>query len=131
MQAISTIRVLVVDDDRGIRRLVREVLKAERDIVIVAEGASGQDALVLVREHAPDIVLMDVDMPVMNGIDATRLILAEAPGVKVLIFSAGRDLQNIDEIFAAGASGFVAKFATLQLPMAIRRVVEGRMFFTP
>jgi DNA-binding NarL/FixJ family response regulator len=116
-------RTLIVDDDASFRRRVEEILACEPDIEVVGEAADGQEAILKARELRPDLVLMDVRMPVMNGVHATRQLKGEMPGLKVIILSVF-DLQEYREAaMASGASGYVIKkFLLGELLPAIRGV---------
>lgn len=122
------IHVLVTDDDRGVRRLVREVLKNDGDIVIVGEAENGHEAVVLTQARCPDVVVMDIDMPFLNGLQATAKILASGSPAKVLMFSANTGPSVVESAFSNGAAGFVAKHEPSQLGRAIRAVNQGHLF---
>ena len=101
-------RLLLVDDEQQIRRMLRRVLE-RRGFHVVAEAQNGQEAVTAAHEHQPDLIVMDLNMPVMNGIEATRAIKQAHPGIHVLFFSAYADesLQKAAE--EAGAAGWVLK----------------------
>jgi DNA-binding NarL/FixJ family response regulator len=114
-------RTLVVDDDARFRRSVREVLASEPDIEVVGEAASGPEAILKARELKPDLVLMDVRMPGMNGVSATRQIKGEMPGVKIIILTIFDLPEYREAAMAGGASGYVVKKSLLkELLPAIR-----------
>ena len=119
-------RVLLVDDHTILRQALRLVLEMEPDITIVGEAANGTDAVALAHHLQPDIVLMDIGMPIMNGIEATRAIRAEAPGVCVI----GLSMFSLDEqgaaIMAAGAVEFVTKSAPSAELIAVLRACAAR-----
>jgi DNA-binding NarL/FixJ family response regulator len=123
---MQVIRVLVVDDNAGLRRRLEEFLSAEPDIEVVGEAADGEQAILKARELQPDVVLMDVRMPGINGLDATRELKNEMPEVKVIMLSRF-DLEEYREAARErGASGYVAKSDLVEeLLPAIRRVVGG------
>jgi DNA-binding NarL/FixJ family response regulator len=116
-------RTLIVDDDASFRRRVKEILACEPDIEVVGEAADGQEAILKARELRPDLVLMDVRMPGMSGVHATRQLKGEMPGLKVIILAVF-DLQEYREAaMASGASGYVIKkFLLKELLPAIRGV---------
>ena len=125
------INVLVTDDDRGVRRLVRELLKNDSDIVIVGEASNGQEAVTLARERHPDVVVMDIDMPLLNGLQATAKLREAGSASKVVMFSANTGQTIVESAFSNGAVGFVAKREPSQLGRAIRAVNQGHLFLGP
>jgi DNA-binding NarL/FixJ family response regulator len=130
MAAASSIKVIVADDDRSIRALVRLEFRAHEDIIIVAEAENGQDTVALALEHQPDVIVMDYEMPVLNGIEATAKIKQALPAIKVVLFTSNNTQDAIDAAFAAGAMGFLDKQASGELPTAVRMLVQGRSFFS-
>jgi DNA-binding NarL/FixJ family response regulator len=126
------IRVLLCDDQSVIRTRVREALADTPDIQVVGEAAGGVAAVQLALELTPNLVLMDVVMPGLSGIEATRQIRAAAPDIRVLAFSAGAEQQTVDEMFAAGALGFIVKDGdSEELVRAIRSVAAGMYYLSP
>ncbi len=106
---VDTIRTLIVDDDRRFRELVKVFLAKEPSIRVIGEAVNGKEAILKTRDLKPDVVLMDVRMPVMNGLDATRRIRDEMPGVNIIILTVF-DLDAYKEIGRAnGSGGFVLK----------------------
>jgi DNA-binding NarL/FixJ family response regulator len=128
------IRVLLVDDQPLIRTGIRALLDAEDDIVVVAEGATGRDGVALAREHLPDIVLMDVQMPEMDGIEATRRIADDdrlADVHVVVLTNYGLD-EYVFNSLRAGASGFVVKDTEpADLLQALRVTMRGDALLSP
>ena len=125
-------RVLLVEDHTLVRSGIRSLLEAEREIEVVGEAGDGREALELVRTLKPHVVLMDVAMGDLNGIDATRLIAAEHPEVRVLILSMHSDEQYIFEALKAGARGYVLKSAAVkELMTGIRAVAAGKNYVSP
>jgi DNA-binding NarL/FixJ family response regulator len=108
---MEPIRVLVVDNDAWARWAFRNMLEPEPDIEVVGEAEEGAQALRLVRDLAPDVVVMDVEMPGMDGIEATRRITAGGPNVKVIVATGFQNDEYLFEALAAGASGFLMKEA--------------------
>jgi DNA-binding NarL/FixJ family response regulator len=126
MTVTEAIRVLLVDDQKLIRLGFRLVLEAEPDLAVVGEAGDGQEALQLVREAAPDVVLMDVRMPQMDGIEATRRIVAEHPAVRIVVLTTFDLDEYAFAALRAGASGFLLKDAHPQeLTAAIRAAHAG------
>ena len=118
-------RTLIVDDDGSFRRRVKGLLASERDIEVIGEAADGQEAILKARELEPDLVLMDVRMPGMNGVNATRQLKNEMPELKVLILTIF-DLQEYREAaMASGASGYVIKKSLIEELMPAIRDVLG------
>ncbi len=122
---MQVIRTLIVDDNAGFRRRVKEFLASEPDIEVIGEAADGREAILKARELQPDLVLMDVRMPGINGLEATRQLKDEMPKLKVIILTI-YDLQEYREAaLASGASGYVVKKNLVQeLLPAIRRVAQ-------
>lgn len=127
-----TIRVLLAEDHKLVRECLRAALETEGDIEVVAEADNGRMAVKLAADKQPNIVVMDVVMPDMNGIEATRQILAEAPGVKVLALSMHSDKRFVAGMLSAGASGYVLKDCAFEeLAQAIRMVAANKTYLSP
>src|SRR5918997_7100077 len=119
-------RVLLADDHDVVRQGLRLVLGSQPDIEVVGEAPNGREALEEARRLRPDLVLMDVTMPVMDGLEATRRIKAEMPGVCVLMFTSHEEPEYLLEAIEAGAAGYVLKGAPVsRLIGAIRRALGG------
>jgi len=128
-KAISRIKVLIVDDHAVLREGIRALLNLKRDIEVVGEAVDGQDAIEKVRRLLPDVVLMDIVMPVMNGLDATKHICKECPQTKVLILTQYDEQENMFVAKQVGAYGFIAKkVVSSDLIAGIRAVSAGRYF---
>ncbi len=126
------IRVLLVDDHTLVRQGFRRILEAEPDIEVVGEAPDGRAALEAVRSLHPAVVVMDVAMPNLNGIEATRRILAEDPHVRILALSMHKDAVYVREILRAGASGYLLKDAfDRDLVAAVRAVARGEGYLSP
>ncbi len=126
-----SVRVLIVDDHKIVREGLRSLLAKEPDIEVVGEAESAYQAIDLAEEMRPDLVLMDIVMPGLNGIEATRLVLAKAPTVKVIALSMYSERQYVIEMLRAGACGYLLKDCALeQLGEAIRTVAQGRTYIT-
>ena len=122
-------RLLLCDDQKLIRTRVREILKAVPSIEIIGEAADGKGAVALALQLKPDIVLMDVSMPELNGIEATRQILSRLPNTRVLAFSVESDAETIRRMFAAGARGYLIKTGEpVDLVLALQKVLAGEYF---
>ena len=122
-------RVLVVDDYAPWRRFVLEVLDQVPDLKIVAEASDGLDAVQTAQRFQPDLILLDIGLPVLNGIEAARRIRTCSPQSKILIFSAQRAPEIVQEALRAGAHGFVFKLhAKQELLPALNGILEGNRF---
>ncbi len=132
MRNTQPIRVVLADDHAVVRKGIREFLEETSDIRVVAEAANGAEAVALVAEHAPDVAVLDVQMPNLTGIEATRRIKAEFPAVRVLILTAYDDDPYIFALLQAGASGYVLKTADSgELVNAVRAVFRGESALDP
>jgi DNA-binding NarL/FixJ family response regulator len=127
-----TIRVLLADDHQIVREGLHALLGAEEDLQIVGEAREGRSAVQLVAQLKPDVVIMDIGMPGLNGMEATRQILEAAPGVKIVALSMHSDRRFIEGMFKAGAAGYLLKDAAFEeLARAVRTVVSGRPYLSP
>lgn len=125
-------KVLLVDDHKIIRDGLRAVLEGRPDIEVVGEAANGHEALVLVRTLRPEVVVMDVSMPGLNGIDATARLASEHPEIKVLGLSMASDRRYVLAMLSAGASGYLLKDAASdELIRAIQTVASGQTYLSP
>ena len=126
------IRVLIADDHAMLRQGTIALLEREADIVIAGEARDGQEAVQLAHSLGPDIVIMDVRMPVLSGIEATRQIQASLPDVRVLVLTAHDDDQYVFSLLEAGASGYLLKTAPINdLVRAIHQVMAGESPLDP
>jgi DNA-binding NarL/FixJ family response regulator len=126
------IRVVVVDDQPLLRTGFRMILEAEPDLEVVGEAADGREAVQMVDRHRPDVVLMDLRMPVLDGIEATRQILARHPEVRVVVLTTFDLDEYVYASLRAGASAFLLKDAKEErLVAAIRVAAEGGSLFAP
>jgi DNA-binding NarL/FixJ family response regulator len=132
MAHAQPIRVVLADDHAVVRKGIREFLEEEGDIAVVAEAADGDQAIVLVAEHQPDVAVLDVQMPGLSGIEATRRIKAEHLGVRVLVLTAYDDDPYVFALLQAGASGYILKTADSgALVRAVRAVHRGESALDP
>ena len=129
---MNPITVLLVDDHRLVREGLLAMLKSEADIQVVGEAKNGRQAVALAGTLCPAVIVMDIAMPLLNGLEATRQILQANPAARVLILSAHSDDAYIEHAMAMGAAGYMIK-QTVQhgLAGAIREVCKGRTFLSP
>lgn len=126
------IRVLVVDDHRLFREGLVTLLKDTEEIEVVGDAQNGKDAMIQVRELNPDVTLMDIEMPEMNGVEATRLISHKFPHIKILALTSYEDDEHIYQAMVSGASGYVVKRVNRdELIKIIKSTYEGEVFFSP
>jgi len=129
---MKKIAVLLVDDHAVVRQGLRALLEAEGDIAVVGEAENGRQAVALTKKSLPDVVVMDVAMPGMNGLEATRQIVRNVPSAKVLVLTSYGDDDYVTQLMGAGATGYLLKqTAAADLLKAIREVRKGKAFFSP
>jgi two-component system response regulator NreC len=126
------IRILLADDHKMVRQGFRLILSSQDDMEIVGETGNGREAVELAKALKPDVVVMDVTMPELNGIEATRRIQGISPHIRVLALSVHRDSVYVREIVRAGAEGYLLKeSADTDLLAAVRVVAEGNSYLSP
>ncbi|MFH1743523.1 MAG: response regulator transcription factor [bacterium] len=126
------VRILVADDHSIVREGIRRVLDSEPGMQVVAEAENGREAVSLVLEKSIDVVLMDISMPELNGIEAAREILHNAPEVKILILSMHSDRRFVDRALKAGVSGYLLKNnAVAEVVTAIKTVGRNKLYLSP
>jgi DNA-binding NarL/FixJ family response regulator len=129
---MAMIRILLADDHTVMRAGLRLLLERQPDMVVVAEAADGRRALELVETETPDVAVMDIAMPILNGIEATRQIAAKRPELPVVILSMHSDESYVMRALKAGAKAYLLKdSAEADLIRAVRAVREGKSFFSP
>lgn len=127
-----TVRIILADDHKIMRDGLRALLEKEPGVEVVAEAENGRTAVRLAREFKPDVMLMDVTMPDLNGIDATRQIIAESPGVKVVALSMHSDRRFVAGMLSAGVSGYLLKDCAFEeLTRSISAVVANERYLSP
>jgi DNA-binding NarL/FixJ family response regulator len=132
MNTLDPIRVLLVDDHALVRAGIRSLLEKLAGMEVIAEAGDGLEALRLVAEYHPQVVLMDIAMPDLNGLEATRRLAQDAPDVPVIILSIYSDEEHVYQALQAGASGYLLKDAAIEeLEMAIRAVAQGGTYLSP
>lgn len=130
--AADTIRVLIAEDHAIVREGVRMLLAAQADIQVIGEAASGREALVKAQELAPDVIVMDITMPDMDGMEATRRLKRELPDIDVVALTVHKSDEYFFQMLKAGASGYVLKGATSRdLVDAVRTAAAGEVFLHP
>lgn len=124
--------ILIADDHRVVREGLRNLLAQESDLEVVGEASDGLEVVEAARSLNPDVIIMDIAMPGLNGIEATRQIVARDPAVRVVALSMYADRRFVSQILRAGAMGYVLKEAAFEeLARAIRTVVGGKPFLSP
>jgi two-component system response regulator NreC len=129
---MGTLRILLADDHTVVRQGLRKVLEERSDWKVVAEAGDGREAVRQAEQHKPDVAILDVAMPLLNGIEATRQIVRRVPGVRVLVLSMHADEAYVTQILHAGAAGYLLKdSADVDLLQAVSAIAEGKSFFSP
>ncbi|MDH3629126.1 MAG: response regulator transcription factor [Acidobacteriota bacterium] len=127
-----SVSVLLVDDHGVVRKGLRYLLEKEPDIEVVGEAGDGLSALKMAAETSPDVIVMDLTMPGMNGIEATRRVIAERADARILCLSMYSESRFVVEMLEAGATGYLLKdCADQELVVAIRKVVDGQLYLSP
>jgi DNA-binding NarL/FixJ family response regulator len=129
---MKTIRIVLADDHTVVRKGLRLLLENQPDFTVVADAADGREAVALVEQHAPDVVVMDVAMPTLNGIEAARQISARMPQTAVVFLSMHADEGYVLKALKSGARAYLLKdSADHDLIAAVKAVCEGKAFFSP
>ena len=127
----NPIRVVLVDDHLQIHRIVQVILGATHDIKLVGQAANGQEGIALCEQYQPDIVLMDVVMPVLDGIKATKVLHESLPAIKILVLSSFQDHESVYAMLRNGAVGYLTKGSLAEdLAETIRATFQGKMVFS-
>jgi DNA-binding NarL/FixJ family response regulator len=125
-------QLLLVDDHPLLRQGLRQTLETQTDLVLVGEASGGQEALQRVKDLSPDLVIMDIHLPDLCGLEVSRRILRDLPNVKIIIFSADADRALVDEALQVGVCGYLLKAGVAtEIIRAIRLVMEGRLYLCP
>jgi DNA-binding NarL/FixJ family response regulator len=131
-QVVESLSVVVVDDHPIVRAGVRSVLDDIEEIAVVAEGSSGDDALRLVKQHRPDVLVLDVNLPDSNGIEVTRRLCEAGTKTAILILTVHDDRETVFGLLESGAAGYVLKDEALEmLPDAVRAAARGESWLNP
>lgn len=129
---LHLIRVLVADDDEFIREGLIQLLREDSAIEVIGTATDGEQAIALAKRLNPDVVIMDLSMPVLDGVGATRAILEGVPDTAVLVLSVYTDLERARDVIDAGAMGYVVKAgAQRYLLSAVHALADGNVFFSP
>jgi DNA-binding NarL/FixJ family response regulator len=127
-----TVKILLVDDHRIMREGLRALIKGEPDMEVIAEADNGHEAVKLARKLKPDLIVMDINMPELNGVEATRQILSESPDIKILAFSMFSSRKHVLGMLQAGVAGYMLKdCAYEELIKAIRTLMARQMYLSP
>ena len=125
-------RILLADDHKITRQGLRSLLEKQQDMEVVAEAENGREAVRLAGEMAPDVIIMDVTMPDLNGIEATKQILSLSPDIKIIALSMHSDSTFVTEMLKSGAAGYLLKDCAFEeLTRAIRTVIDDKTYLSP
>jgi DNA-binding NarL/FixJ family response regulator len=129
---VKTIRVLLADDHTLVRAGIRSLLETIENLEVIAESGDGREALELISRHRPDVALLDIGMPGMNGIEIARQAVRASPKTKIVILSMHDDKTHVTQAIRAGVAGYLLKGAAVaELPLAIKAVMTGETYLTP
>jgi DNA-binding NarL/FixJ family response regulator len=125
------IKIALADDHSIVRKGIRSLLENESDIEVIGEAGNGYEAIELVKKHSPNLIIMDISMPDLNGMEATRMITGEHPGTYIIALSMHHDKRFIANMLESGAKGFLLKdCAAEELIEAVRTVMSGKTFLS-
>jgi DNA-binding NarL/FixJ family response regulator len=129
---VSKLRILLADDHTVVRQGLRRVLEDRPDWEVVAEAGDGREAVRQAEELEPDVAILDITMPLLNGVEATRQIVRRSPSTRVLVLTMHSDEAYVNQILQAGATGYLLKVsADVDLVQAVSAVSQGKSFFSP
>jgi two-component system, NarL family, response regulator NreC len=129
---MARVRILLADDHTVVRQGLRKLLEERPDWEVIAEAGDGREAVRLAEQHKPDVAILDVAMPLLNGIEATRQIARRVPTTRVLVLSMHADEAYVTQILQAGATGYLLKdSADVDLLKAVGEAARGKSFFSP
>jgi two-component system, NarL family, response regulator NreC len=132
LRSKKPIRIILADDHQIVRQGLRMLVEAETDMQVIAEAINGREVLRQAQELLPDVIIMDITMPELNGIEATLQILSIAPGIKVIALSMHADSRFVLNMFKSGVLGYLLKECSQgELVKAIRTVIENKIYFSP
>ncbi len=125
-------KVVIADDHKIVSKGLRSLLEKQPDTEVVGEAADGRTAVRLVEKHHPDVVIMDIQMPDLNGVAATREVKRTAPETKIIALSMHKERMFVNEMFQAGADGYLLKECAFEeMPLAIKTVLDGKRYLSP
>ena len=128
----NKIKIILADDHRIVREGIRSLLEKCEDLEVIAEAENGREAVQMAKELKPDVILMDIAMPLLNGLEATLQIKRDCPEIKVLALTIHEDEEYIRQMLASGAMGYITKYAaTDELVQAVQTVYKGEMVLSP
>ena len=128
----NKIKIILADDHRIVREGIRSLLEKSDHLEVIAEAENGREAVQMAKELNPDVILMDIAMPLLNGLEATLQIKRDCPDVKVLALTIHEDEEYIRQMLASGAMGYITKYAaTDELVQAVETVFKGEMVLSP
>lgn len=119
------LRILIADDHKLVRKAIAALLSNHNGMQVIAEANDGREALHLARELQPDVAVMNIEMPNLNGVEATRQIVREVPGIRVVALSAHSDRRNVHAMLEAGARGYVSKHSEFEELVSAIKTVAG------
>ncbi len=129
---MSKIRILLADDHKIIREGLMALIRQQKNMDVVGEAEDGREAVNLAQEHDPDVVIMDVAMPGLNGMEATRQILSDGPDTKIIALSMHSDRRFVAEMLKAGARGYLLKDSAFEeMVIAVKEVMAGKTYLSP
>jgi two-component system, NarL family, response regulator NreC len=129
---MGDVKILLADDHAVLRQGLRRILEDRQDWRVVAEASNGRDAVVEAEAHQPEVAVLDIAMPILNGIEATRQIARRAPGTRVLILSMHSDQAYVTQAVQGGAKGYVLKESVgADIIQAVAALASGKTFFSP